>query len=405
MEFTYAATPEQERAYSEIAAGAFSQYTDMGDHIFAQLKRPLYKREHARIVVDDGEVVAGVAIVELPVRYGDAVLRIGGIGAVATNPERQGRGYGRNCMQDTVDYLAADGFDISILLGIENYYHKFGYRTALIWAPLEYSVLDFEPTLPDGLKVRGMRRKDIVRMASLYDATLARCNLSVVRDDAFWKWYVKHGQITPGNTSVLVDRDENLLAYATASGRGGTMRVGELAVADSTVASEGALFMLRDRAKESFCKQVEIFTEPEGPFARFCLKRKEIASRRFTGYIGGPMLRLFNLEQLFGKIAGTLAARWRDAPRSVPTEAVTLTCPMGRVAFVPTGETLQVKYGEVVGEEVTIPDEALTEMVMGFRSVDDILTDESVSVTDGAKAVLGAVFPVSIPFLSPPDHM
>jgi len=400
MECTYARTPALERGYAEVAGRAFKRPTEFRDQKTLWMKRPRYKREHTRIVIDDGTVVAGVAIVELPVRYGDATLKLGGISCVATDPDAWKKGYGRACMSDTVDYMIRDGFDISFLLGIRNYYHRFGYRTSLRWFVCRYAPRDVEAKMPPGMRSRKMRKSDIPKMAALYEKTIGRCDLSVVRTKEDWKWYFRFGRFSNGQ--VLLDGRGNVLAYAQISGGG---RINELAVVDSVEAYEGVLAIIREEARNSFVQSVDIFAPPEGGFARYCHYKKRIGWHYWTDYEGGPMLRLMNVDEVFRKIGGTLSRRWQSAPRSIAAEAVTVKCPLGSVAFVPRDRELLVRPGEAAGQVVEIPAEALTELVMGFRPVGDILADSGVTTTDAAKGVLGAIFPVSVPFMPPTDHM
>ena len=117
------------------------------------------------------------------------------------------------------------------------------------------------------------------------------------------------------------------------------------------------------------------------------------------------MLRLMNVEAFFGKIASTLSVRWRSAPRDVLPETFTLSCGMGVVALVAGESELDVRPGETIGRVVELPDAAVTELVMGFRPAMDILADIGSPVEESVTRALDALFPVSIPFLSPLDHM
>lgn len=400
MECTFAHTRALEQAFAEVAGKAFKRPTEFRDHKSLWMKRPRYKREHTRIVIDEGAVVAGVAIVELPVRYGEATLKLGGISCVATDPDVWKKGYGKACMSDTVDYLIRDRFDISFLLGIRNYYHRFGYRTALTWFGCRYNPRDVEAKMAKGLRSRRMRRADIQKMAALYRKTIGRYDLSVVRTSEDWNWYFRFSKFPNGH--VLLDENDRLLGYLQFSGGG---RVNELAVVDSPEAYEAVLAIIREQAKDQFLASVEVYAPPEGGFARYCLYKKRIGWHRWTDYEGGPMLRLMNIDHLFLKIGGTLSHRWQNAPRSTAAEAVTVRCPLGSVALVPADGELLVRPGETTGEVVEIPAEALTELVMGFRPAPDILSDANVRATDAARGVIGAIFPVSTPFISPTDHM
>jgi len=117
------------------------------------------------------------------------------------------------------------------------------------------------------------------------------------------------------------------------------------------------------------------------------------------------MLRLFNVENLFRKIAPTLQIRWQRVPRGLQPIPFTVRCPMGQVAFVPTENDLMIRPGAVAGEVVALPDEALTELVLGFRPAADVVADAGARPAAATVALLDAIFPVSTTFLSPTDHM
>ncbi len=409
MECTYARTSALERGYGEVAARAFKGTSPFRDRTVLWMKRPRYDAEHTRVVVDEGRVVAGVAIVEHPVRYGDAVLRLGGISTVATDPDTRKRGYARACMQDTVDFMARDGFDVSFLLGIRDFYHRFGYRTALVWSACQYNAREFDGAMPPKLRTRKMRRSDIPALRKLHDATVGLRDLSVRRSEEDWRWYFRFAKIGEGR--VIVDDAGHLVAYFVAEVRSGSVRVNEVAVEDRHDAYDAVLATLRSVARDAFAASADMFLLPDCGFERYCVYKKRMAVRRWSDYEGGPMLRLMNVEPLFGKVASTLSRRWSASPRNVEPEAVTLVCPMGRVALVPSGTELEVRPGDEVGQVVYVPDEAMTEMFMGFRPVADNQADADipshadVGVEGNVVEVLQALFPVSIPYMSPMDHM
>jgi predicted acetyltransferase len=405
MECTFAQTREHEREYAEVSAKAFRWDGDFLEHKLTWFKRPGYIPEHTRLVVDEGKVVAGVAIVELPVRYGDATLKLGGISCVATDPKRQKRGYGRANMEDTVRYMSEADYDISFLLGIHGYYSKYGYRTALMWSWIDLDLVNAYTAMPKGWRSRRMQRKDIPGMTEAYRNTIGQCNLSVQRSDADWNWYFRFKRMGRKTDHVILNESGKVMGYFCAKVSGAGLRVAELAVADDVSAYECIVAALHDCAKANYGRKADIYTAPDGGFARWCLYRKCAQLTQKTDFEGGPMFRLFNVERLFGKISGSLTERWNNAPRSVPAETVTLSCPMGQVALVPENDTLAVKPGEAVGEVVKISDEALTELVLGFRSAPDVLRGDNADVTDAAIQILSALFPTQIPFIPPTDHM
>ena len=57
---------------------------------------------------------------------GDAEIRIGGIGGVATLPEFRGKGYMSNLMECSIQKMTEDKYSISILWGDRQRYANFG---------------------------------------------------------------------------------------------------------------------------------------------------------------------------------------------------------------------------------------------------------------------------------------
>lgn len=404
MEVTYAQTKKLERQYAVVAGRAFQNDAQFRDRKLQWMKRPRYKPEQTRVVIDDGVVVAGVAVVELPVKYGNTVLKLGGISTVATDPDRQGHGYGRANMDDTVQFHIDDEYDISFLLGISNYYHRFGYRTALSWSMIEVNLRSHAPDMPAGWKARRMRKADIPAMDAIYRDTIGTCDLSVVRERCDWEWYFTYGRMGRPTDRVILNPAGEVAGYCAIEPKGGTLRVAEVASVNDEKAYDALLATVKDVGREQFAATAELFAVPDGGFENYCFYEKFGRKIESTAVGGGPMLRLFNTETLFGKIGETLAARWKNAPRSVPDEAVTIDSLGGTVALVPSGNRLKVMPGEKAGAVVKIPGEALVEMVLGYRPVSEIMRHDSIKAAKSAIRVLSAVFPPQTPFMPPTDH-
>ena len=72
-----------------------------------------------------------VMINDLQMRIGAAQVRIGGIGGVSTDRNHRNKGYSRMCMEAAVDWMSSNGFDMSFLFGIRDFYDKYGYTTCM----------------------------------------------------------------------------------------------------------------------------------------------------------------------------------------------------------------------------------------------------------------------------------
>lgn len=135
----------------------------------------------------DGRAVSRTLIIPLLIRIGAAVVRMDGIGGVATEEAYRNRGYSRRVLETAVETMRAGNAALTTLYGIQDLYPKFGYATA---GP-EYTValrLDdasaATASLPPHWIVRPFAAADLPAVMRLYHANTRRATGAVVRHDA-----------------------------------------------------------------------------------------------------------------------------------------------------------------------------------------------------------------------------
>ncbi len=89
------------------------------------------KSEYYGIGILDSQIVSQLAILHREVRVGDQLVRVGGIGGVATHPDFQRRGYANLLLKEAVDFM---GHEMKVPFGLlvcsserEKYYSKSGW--------------------------------------------------------------------------------------------------------------------------------------------------------------------------------------------------------------------------------------------------------------------------------------
>jgi aminoglycoside 2'-N-acetyltransferase I len=124
---TAALTPDETQAIRALMDVAFDP--DDPDEAFGD-----DDWQHAlggtHMVLDiEGEIVAHASVVERRLEVGEVPLRTGYVEAVATAPDRQGRGFGTLVMADAGDVIRA-GFELGALgTGAHHFYERLGWRT------------------------------------------------------------------------------------------------------------------------------------------------------------------------------------------------------------------------------------------------------------------------------------
>ena len=127
------ATPADFPAIYEIVKTAFT-VSPLGHNGEADLVRSLH--DDGDVVVSliaeqNGQSVGHVLFSRMVVEADGKYLRAAGLAPVSVSPDMQGRGIGSALIRAGLDQLAAEGFQISFVLGHADYYPRFGYSAAL----------------------------------------------------------------------------------------------------------------------------------------------------------------------------------------------------------------------------------------------------------------------------------
>jgi predicted N-acetyltransferase YhbS len=89
-----------------------------------------YDWEASAVGLIDGRVLTHWAVMDYNMRIGRARVRVAGIGSVATHGDYRRRGLMAKTATASINRLRDHGYDLSILFGIDDFYHRFGYVRA-----------------------------------------------------------------------------------------------------------------------------------------------------------------------------------------------------------------------------------------------------------------------------------
>ena len=118
-------------------------------HLFVNIVEhdPWFDLNNTRACFVDGKAVSVVQIFERPMRIGNCVVRMGGVGSVGTDPPHLRAGYSSGVLRDSVRYMQTAGYDLSILgTGIQSHYARAGW----VMHPTYSMELTLPPTLGEG---------------------------------------------------------------------------------------------------------------------------------------------------------------------------------------------------------------------------------------------------------------
>lgn len=184
-----AARPAEYPAVLETIRAAF------GERVRSLMTAMLYDDptltpEDIRVAVVDGAIASAVRIADRPVRYGDATLRLAGIGAVATHPALRGQGFASLVLVDAARSMRERGYPLAVLFtGIPAFYTRLGWTA--VPEPGFRLPLPSPPSngLDDGaaIIVRPFdERRDLPAVMRVYDTFNAGGTGPYVRSRPYW---------------------------------------------------------------------------------------------------------------------------------------------------------------------------------------------------------------------------
>ena len=267
-----------------------------------------YDWSASRIGLLDGRLVAHFGVWGYVMRIGAARVRAGGIGMVGTDGGHRKRGLMAATAQASVQAMRELGYDLSILFGIDDFYHRIGYVRA--WAETTWTVrredLPAEKPTVTPRRFRPLHRDDI---AAIYNRENATQTGTAVRPT-----YPRcvYGEGLEGH--LWTDARGRTVGYVVVGVRPACL---ECVEAGGDV--EQALRVLARLADRAGRQEIQFTTFSEaGPLIR---RVREGNCRAETRYrrCGGAMVATLNLVSTLAKMAPELGrrlaashlARWR----------------------------------------------------------------------------------------------
>jgi len=403
MERTFAKTREDLEEIADVMSKVYTRrsYFDFyKTRMDYQTKDPYYKPEHSFIIKVDGKIVSHVSIIEKYMRIGSAVVKVAGIGDVYTLPDHRKKNFTRMLMDDALAYMREHHYPLSMLYGIQDFYHKFGYIEALneYWTAISTRHLRaYKPVLA----VRPFREEDTPALNRFYNEAFSRKTCSMRREEAHW-YHIAN----PKTTIVVTDADV-VKGYAIFDLAQRERIVVNEAVAPEPKAADTLLAEMGRRAVEALIPEVELHMAPDCAFVERCqaIGVKNTILVPYEGF-GQGMLRIMNLLELLQCIQDELSSRLansrfarHDAEFQIVTDAgsATVTIQNGCV-------TVSEAAAQVDIERLEVPQNLLVRSIVGFWTIPLLLERSGAEVGDLLREVLEVLFALDHPFTCPMDY-
>jgi predicted acetyltransferase len=356
-------------------------------------------------LLDEGRSVSRLWIVDRIVRIRGARVKVGGISTVGTEEAYRGRGLAARVMEATLALMDREGYDATLLHGIPDFYHRFGYAVCMPEYGVRIATLDAERA-PGPLELRPLRVGDLPAIADLYNDGNAWRIGTAVRDPGTWKgfprsagWFMKPG------IRVTVDGRDRVTGYVVFDDDPSRCRASEAGAVDGDALGSILRFLAR-RAVDLRKENVHLALPPDHPLALYARPFGCVAEIEYPRN-GGFMGRIIRFPAFLEKVAGALG---REPGPLLPEGVVLMATEYGAgslafrdgrgsFAALPSRGEEDCAYGPNGGGRspegcARFGPGAFFQMAMGYRSARDLSAAGKLQATADQLDLLEAWFPL-----------
>jgi predicted acetyltransferase len=362
--------------------------------------------------LDEETEVAHLYVIDLPMRIGDAVIRMAGIGDVYTEREHRMKGYMRHLYDDTLTYMTEQGYDVSMLFGIPDFYTKFGYAVCLPQCSFTIKTRDAEIAVAQITtgEPRLIEPRDMAAVRALYAHENAGRTGTLIRDPERFREFGKgtHWGVR-AETALWEDATGGLLGYVVWDKRPTEVKVAEVGAWDAALFPT-VLRAIAAQAVEKRCEAITFHLPPDHAFAEYA-QQFGISWQITYPRTSDGMMRIMNQGPLFEKLLPLLNARLAARSGVVLPHALALETELGVTALVFAQKQVALGAVEDAAVRLSMSQDKLMQLLMGYRSARDLLLAPDVVLElDGGvtrEALLPALqvlFPKGTPFVWTADY-
>ena len=235
-------------------------------------------------------------------RIGTAVVRVGGIGAVATDADCRKRGLMARTARASVRAMRDGGYDLSLLFGISDFYHRFGYTRA--WSESDYIIgLGDLPKEKPNVRLGTFNPKPRNDTAALYNRAGAGLTGTAVRPT-----YTRIPWPRPMQGRRWTDARGRLAGYVVFE-----VHDGRFECCEACGNVDAILRVLAVLARQYACREVRLETMHDASPLIRRVRRGTCRVETRHHRCGGAMVALVDLPAALEKMRGELSRRLRQS--------------------------------------------------------------------------------------------
>lgn len=390
---------EELRLANDLMAKSHTQNYVTASNWFASYgaSYPGFRREHTRIALMNGELAGALRLTTDTLCLGEARLKMGGLGWVTSAERHRHKGVCTQLMEDTLRYMSDHGYHVSMLFGIPNFYHRFGYVTVLADYSITMDALECTEVKGTGRLSRGVKPGDIPALQKIHAANDADVPCTLVRASAHFanRWdYFK-------DAIVLTNESGKVVGYLLSKVVDSALVVEEVGVSDGTVCGD-VLEVCSTLAQEAIAGRIRFLLPPGHVMSRYLASFASVFETHRVREQGG-MMTLVNIEETLE----SMVPEWERsvAERGVRDIRAEATLVVDGTSYRVRSTRGAIDVARAQGKnKLTLTLRDLSRLLTGYAFLDDVLSERRRLLTTDARDLLHAIFPKRDPYVWSFDH-
>lgn len=396
-------TIEQRRGGRYVCTTAWGsiEKADKGLHnpVRPRNAHPLHDGQLSRVGWWREQVVGHVGVLRMQVRLGSARLAFAGIAGVCADPRARNRGIASDLMKDSLVASRQAGLSFSVLFGIHNFYHRFGFVPAWAKHTITAKVGDL-PGTPHW-RARKAGKADVPKMFEHYERLYGAMDGSAVREPRLFLRRKKDAVF------ILQGPHKADWAYAvfrTPMGDGGGLLHLLEASGNGADWPEAVLHQAARHAGKVQQEEVTFALPAAHPVCWQMTFRNATAKIEYARN-GAAMAAVLD----FAGLARAMAPEWcrlaSTAGTPVPREGLAIRLRDEYYRWWPNRADGRTEQMSAMPRKIDVEfNDALARLVMGYGEPDEILHHYGMRVKEIALPIVRAIFPARQCAFSPVDY-
>lgn len=360
---------------------------------------------HQRDLLVDGKRVSWLRVQDYQMRIGSALVSMGGIAAVGTDAGERMKGYSRALMADSVTYMTDEGFHVSLLFGIRNYYHRFGYAVCMPFVKHNITTRDAEGAGHNdaGFRIREYRDEDAESLLALYESSNRERTCTFVRPKELFEGITKGSTWgRRASTIVVEDATGKFTGYAAFDQADEEVVVTE-ANAWNPAAFPALLQHFAQMAIDKRCGELTLLLPHDHLFTEL-LRRSECRTLVDYPKCSGGMMRIINQDNLFLNLQEEMKRRLSESSLRDTKVRIGLRTELGDTLLDISEGQVTVVPGETCESRLEMPQCKLSQLVAGYRSIGSLSAEGDVILNGDVLEIIETLFPTGYPYVWVGDY-